>query len=171
VKLELQALKNAPKSYLSKEFSRLENLWVGEKKENQQKGSDFGAADKELKGLKEGTPEYKAALAKRSAAVVDPAKGTANGKKISSREQGWIDQIHESKSELTRFTTLKEQGKLKIGTPAYKEADNMRSDVINAQRNLGDFSQKMNTSEFSIINQALKDSSYIVFELNRILAL
>jgi hypothetical protein len=35
VKLELQALKNALKSYLSKEFSRLENLWVGEKKENQ----------------------------------------------------------------------------------------------------------------------------------------
>jgi hypothetical protein len=157
------------KSYLSKEFSRLENLWVGEKKENQQKGSNFGAAEKELKGLKEGTPEYKAALARRSAAVVDPAKGTASGKKISSREQGWIDQIDKANSDFGRFNSLFKNGKLGQSTIQYEEADDIRTRTINSQQNLGDFSGLMNSSEFTKVNSSLAKAASTIHEYNRIL--
>jgi hypothetical protein len=169
VKLELQALKNALKSFLNKEFSRLENLWVGEKKENQQKGSNFGAAEKELKGLKEGTPEYQAALAKRSAAVVDPAKGTANGKKIGSKEQGWIDQIDKANSDFGRFNSLYKNRKLDQNTVQYEEADDIRTRTINSQQKLGDFSRLMNSSEFTKVNSSLAKAASTIHEYNRIL--
>jgi hypothetical protein len=169
VKLELQALKNALKSYLNKEFSRLENIWVGQKKENQQKGSDAQGADKALKKAKPGTPEYEAALAKKSAAMVDPAKGTANGQKISSREQGWIDQIQDANTVLPRYVDAHTDNRLKFGTPLFLQAGVARNDTEISQRRLGDFSQKMNTSEFVIINLNLQIAVKVVYELNRIL--
>jgi hypothetical protein len=168
-KLELQELKNKLKAHLNKEFSRLENLWVGEKKENQQKGSNFGAAEKELKGLKEGTPEYKAALAKRSAAVVDPAKGSANGEKIGATEQVWISIITNSSRSLQRYQRLHKNGLLKPNTNDYQDARNLRTDIETAQKGLGDFSKKMNQSEFLTINSMLTSAAKVMYELNKIL--
>jgi hypothetical protein len=119
--------------------------------------------------LKEGTPEYQAALAKRSAAVVDPAKGSANGQKISSREQGWIDQIDKANSDFGRFNSLYKNGKLNQNTVQYEEADDIRTRTINSQQNLGDFSKLMNSSEFSKVNSSLAKAVSIIYEYNRIL--
>jgi hypothetical protein len=145
-------------------------LWVGENRENQQKGSQFGAAERELKGLTAGTPEYEAALARRSAAVVDPAKGTATGKKISAIEQAWISQINGANNRLSNIRQAHEKGNLKPNMPIYTLAVNDQTQTQLSQRNLGDFSKHMNTSEFNTVNSALQSAAKIIFELNRMLS-
>ncbi len=167
--LELQEIKNKLKSYLVKEFNRIENLWVGEKAENQQKGSQFGAAERELKGLKEGTPEYEAALTRRSAAVVDPDKGIAGGKKVSTREQGWINQINSVENRLPDYSKTFSKGQLKPGLPDFDDARDDRNATEANQRRLGDFSKQMDSSEYNKVNTALTIAAKVVYELNRML--
>jgi hypothetical protein len=154
---------------MNKEFSRLENLWVGEKKENQQKGSDAGAAEKALKKAKPGTPEYEAALAKRSAAMVDPAKGTANGQQVGVTEKTWINQISGANSRLPNIQNAHQNGNLKLNSPFYTVARNDRIQTELSQKGLGDFSKTMRSSEFPIINSSLISAAKIIYELNRML--
>jgi hypothetical protein len=168
-KLELQEIKNKLKSYLHKEFNRIENLWVGENRENQQKGSQFGVAERELKGLTAGTPEYEAALRRRSAAVVDPAKGTATGKKIGTTEQGWINGINSVSGRLPQYVSIFNTGNLKPRTPDFDDARDDRDTTEANQKRLGDFSKTMHTSEFSIVDSTLARAASIMYELNRIL--
>ncbi len=167
---DLQIIKDKLKSYMHKEFNRLENLWVGEKRENQTKGSNFGAAERGLKNLTPGTPEYEAALARRSGAVVDPAKGTATGKKIGTVEQAWISQISGANNRLPNIHQTHEKGNLKQGNPFHTLALNDRTQTQVSQRSLGDFSKHMNISEFGTINNALQTAAKVIYELNRMLS-
>ena len=164
-KSDLQEIKKQLKAHLGKEFTRLENLWVGEKRENQQKGSEFGAAERELRTLTPGTPAYEAALARRSAAVVDPAKGQTAGKKIGATEQTRIDEIRSVDTRLNRYRN----NTLTPNTSTFREANLDRVNTISNQQALGDFSKKMNKSEFGKINSILQLAAKIVYELNRLL--
>ncbi len=166
---DLQVIKNKLKGYLNKEFSRLENLWVGENRENQTKGSNFGAAERDLKTLTPGTPEYETALARRSAAVVDPAKGTTAGKKIGTTEQAWIDRINAANTRLPNLQNAHARGSFNNRSPLFNIAITDRTQTEISQRGLGDFSKNMNSSEFSKVNNALSTAAKIIYELNRIL--
>jgi hypothetical protein len=167
--LDLQGIKNKLKGYLNKEFSRLENLWVGENRENQTKGSNFGAAERDLKTLTPGTSEYEAALARRSAAVVDPAKGTATGKKIGTTEQTWINRINEANTRLPNLQNAHRRGSFNNRSPLFNIAITDRTQTEISQRGLGDFSKNMNSSEFSKVNNALTKAAKVIYEINRIL--
>jgi hypothetical protein len=168
--LELQKIKGKLKAYLHKEFNRLENLWVGEKRENQEKGSNFGAAERELRNLTPGTPAYEAALARRSAAVVDPANGTATGKKIGATERIWISQITGANTRLPNIQNAYRNGTLSLSSPLFTVARNDRIQTELSQKGLGDFSKNMNSTEFGLINNSLITAAKIIYELNRVLS-
>jgi hypothetical protein len=108
-------------------------------------------------------------LAKRSAAEVDPAPGKANGAKMGATELAWINQIDTVNTRLPTYNIASKSSNFKSGDPDYDDARDDRATTSINQTRLGEFSKKMNSSEFTLINNALKTAAKVVYELNRIL--